>query len=124
MAEKPQLIFVYNADTGFFNLVSDMGHKLLSPDTYQCNLCMITHSHFGMRETWKKFFETLDAELTFLHRNEFQEQYGVQDAALPAVFIKDDQGVSEWLSADVINRCENTEDLQQAITDRLANAPA
>ena len=32
------LLFVYNADSGLFNTMADIGHKLLSPETYaQCH---------------------------------------------------------------------------------------
>ncbi|MBC7930780.1 MAG: hypothetical protein H7Z38_09495, partial [Rubrivivax sp.] len=54
------LVFVYNADSGLFNALTDIAHKAFSPATYQCNLCALTHSTFGMRKGWKRFLETLD----------------------------------------------------------------
>ncbi len=44
------LVFVYNADSGLFNTVTGMAHKIFSPGTYECNLCALTYSTFGMRE--------------------------------------------------------------------------
>ena len=35
---RKSIVFVYNADSGLFNMVTDTAHKMLSPDTYECNL--------------------------------------------------------------------------------------
>ena len=67
--DKPSLVFVYNADSGLFNTLTDIAHKIFSPDTYSCNLCMITHDNLSMRSEWKDFIEKLDIELEFLHRD-------------------------------------------------------
>ena len=69
--DKTSLVFVYNADSGLFNTMTDIAHKIFSPDTYSCNLCMITHDNLSMRSEWKNFIEQLDIELAFLHRDEF-----------------------------------------------------
>jgi len=34
LMSKSRLVFVYNADTGLFNVLSDFGHKILSPAAY------------------------------------------------------------------------------------------
>jgi len=117
---QPVLIFVYNADTGFFNLVSDIAHKMLSPETYACNLCKITHSNFGMREEWKSFFAELDAELEFLHRDEFIKKFRMEDMTLPAVFVLVDEKPVELVRADEINACHDTLSLQMLISDKSA----
>jgi hypothetical protein len=38
-----KLLFVYNADSGLAAALFDSAHKLLSPQTYACNLCALTH---------------------------------------------------------------------------------
>ena len=50
---NPTLIFVYNADSGLFNTLTDIAHKTFAPETYSCNLCAITFGTFGMRTEWK-----------------------------------------------------------------------
>ena len=50
-----RLLFVYNADSGLFNTLTDIAHKMLSPKTYTCNLCAITHGLFSEKEEWKEF---------------------------------------------------------------------
>jgi hypothetical protein len=117
---KPILIFVYNADSGVFNALSDMAHKIFSPQTYSCNLCALTYSPFGMRKEWKQFLESLDVKLEFLHSDELRHLYGMEGTALPAVFKKEQGDLEHWIDAAAINRCESIEDLKRLIVDRLA----
>lgn len=116
---KPTLIFVYNADSGFVNTLLDIGHKILAPQTYSCNLCAITHSTFSMRDEWKQFVAGLGVSVEFLHRDELARQYGIHGAALPAVFRKTDSGLQEWVSRDEINRCGSLDDLKQLVEHKL-----
>lgn len=74
----PTLLFVYNADSGLFNTLADIAHKIFSPKTYACNLCALTHSPIGMRSDWKTFLADLRQPLEFLHRDEFQHQFGLK----------------------------------------------
>jgi hypothetical protein len=55
-----QLIFVYNADSGGLNTLFDIAHKVVSPETYSCSLCMLTHGVLSERTAWKLTAETLN----------------------------------------------------------------
>lgn len=116
---KPTLIFVYNADSGFVNTLLDIGHKIVSPQTYSCNLCAITHSTFSMRDEWKNFVAGLGVPIEFLHRDELEKQYGMRDAGLPAVFRKTDGALETWVSREEINNCHSLEDLERLIRAKL-----
>lgn len=70
-----KLIFVYNADSGMLNTVKDIGHKLLSPATYDCFLCSLTHGTFRENPEWKSFRQERRMEMVFLHRDEFERTY-------------------------------------------------
>lgn len=114
-----KLVFVYNADSGIFNTLTDIAHKIFSPETYSCNLCAITYGNFAVRAEWKEFLGTLDAELEFLHRDELAERYGMSDVELPAVFRKDGENLKIWIRADEINKCSTMEDLKSLIISML-----
>jgi len=118
------IIFVYNADSGLFNLLSDMAHKALSPDTYNCQLCMLTHGHFGMRDQWRDYLETLDVEIDFLHRDEFIKQYPEHNAELPALFLRRDDVTELLVAASTIASCSTMEMLIQQVNDRIKTVPA
>ena len=112
-----KFLFVYNADSGFFGAMSDYAHKIISPNTYSCNLCMITYSMMGMKKQWKEFLQELDHEIEFLHKDEFNKSYPDCCHELPAVFIwMNDQPV-EVLSAKKINTCRTVDDLIQLVKE-------
>lgn len=114
-ADLKRLVFVYNADSGMFNTLTDIAHKVFSPQTYSCNLCAISHSYFSERDEWKEFISDLDAECEFLHRDEFEKKYLLKDQELPAVYIKNDDGLSICLDANVINECNSMDKLKEKI---------
>ncbi|MGI9036315.1 MAG: hypothetical protein ACR2GD_09795 [Pyrinomonadaceae bacterium] len=114
-----KLIFVYNAGSGLFNLLSDAARKIISPKTYPCNLCALTHSNFGMKKEWKNYLETLDAQPEFLHADEFARQYPAENARLPAIFKHSDGSLTAIADADSINECESIDDLKNLIKNSL-----
>ena len=123
--EKPGLVFVYNADSGLFNALSDAAHKIFSPRTYQCNLCALTHSAIGMRREWKQFLDGLGVPLEFLHADELRERYGVAGVPLPAIFRRGGEGVEVLIDAESINACRTLGELERLIlTSTLVNGGA
>lgn len=119
--EETSLIFVYNADSGLFNTLSDVAHKIFSPQTYQCNLCAITHSNFGMRREWKEFLSRLKTQCEFLHADEFQTEYSFGNVKLPAVFKKQDNQISIVIDSEAINACRSIGDLKKLINFEIEN---
>jgi hypothetical protein len=115
-----QLVFVYNADSGLFNTVTDIAHKILSPDTYACRLCALTHDHFKVRREWVEFLEGLDAECEFLHRDELARHHGIEDAELPAVFRRDGDELRIWIDAATLRGCQSLDELKALLRERLA----
>jgi len=117
------LIFVYNADSGVFNILSDIAHKLFSPGTYECNLCNLTHGYFQAREEWTTFLNDLDADIEFLHRDEFVKQHGtkgsIEGVEFPAIFVKDNEQIRLWIDKSVINKMSSTDDLMEMIRAAL-----
>ena len=61
-----ELIFCYNARKGFINGIIDFLHKSLSPTTYSCNLCSITHT-FKKNERWKNFINSYKVKISFIY---------------------------------------------------------
>lgn len=117
------LLFVYNADSGFFSGLFDTAHKWFSPSTYACNLCRLTHGAFGMRQAWRRFVDELGRLVTFLHRDEFRRRHGLGDLAdlpLPAIFGLTGDRLILLLDAPAINSCDSLKALQQLLTARLS----
>lgn len=112
------VVFVYNADSGLFNTLTDTAHKLFSPETYECNLCAMTFSALGMKKEWKEFLDTMDIPLEFLHRDELKEKYSTE-AELPAIFLKSGKKLNLIVEASSINECQDIEELKQLINDKI-----
>lgn len=109
------LLFVYNADSGWFNTVADIGHKLLSPQTYACDLCALTHGYFSEHKAWRAIVDALPLPCEFLHRDEFRARYPQLISELPAVFVIEDAVPKPCLDATALAQCASLEDLQQAL---------
>ena len=119
---QPTLVFVYNADSGLFNTLTDIAHKVFAPETYSCNLCAITYGNFGMRAEWKEYLESLAADFVFLHRDELAARHPGTDAELPAIFRQEGEQLHPLITAAEINACGAIDDLKQLISGKLAAA--
>jgi hypothetical protein len=115
--ERAALVFAYNADSGVFNTLADVAHKLFSPQTYACNLCALTHTAFGMRDEWKRFLDGLERPLEFLHADELATRYRLTSVPLPAIFRKEGEHLEVLAGADAINTCRTLEDLKRLVLE-------
>ena len=118
MSSGVRLVFVYNADGGFFNLLSDISHKLFSPQDYDCNLCSVTHGYFTKKREWRRFLSTLRVDTEFLHRDEFRQRYPNSDIAFPAVLRDVDGQLDICLDAATLNNCEGLTELEALISGK------
>jgi hypothetical protein len=111
-----QLIFVYNANGGLFNMAADWLHKIFSPKTYPCSLCALTYGHFGERQEWKRFITSLDEKPVFLHQDELTEQYPNQKFKLPCVLRRQGNNLFEVISAKELNAMSTLEALKNSVS--------
>ena len=125
-----KLIFIYNADAGgFFAGIKDTLHKTFRKSTYQCNLCAVTFGAFGMKKEWKKYVNNLDApveffkkdkfKFEFLHKDEFEDKYLIEDAKFPSAYIMKETKLELFIAQDEMNAIKTIDDLKQIIDERL-----
>ena len=121
MSAIEQIIFVYNADAGFFSTLSDFTHKIFSPETYQCNLCKITYGNFAMKKAWKEFLASLPQQKIFLHKDEFFRRYPeFKNINLPSVFVYSKEGLRQIVTAYEISQQKEINDLKNLLTQKIA----
>lgn len=114
-----EIIFVYNANSDWFSMLTDYVHKNLSPSTYQCNLCKLTYSA-TMHKDWKKFIESLPYEVSFLHKNELEKEFPeYKDVDLPVMFKKVDDNLEIAVSAEEISKPETLDELIVLVKGKL-----
>jgi len=106
-----RLVFAYAADSGLLNTAIDMAHKVLSPETYPCQLCALTYGPLGMRRRWAAFVKRLPYPAVFLHRNELVRGYPGTEASLPALFVEEDGRLSTVVDGDAVRGCRDLDAL-------------
>jgi hypothetical protein len=116
-----KLIFVYNANSGKVSAILDGLHKIVSPSTYNCNLCAITFGNFSEDKVWKEFREESEAEMKFYHKDEFLKQF--RSKWLPKydfpVLLSEENGELEiFIDAQELNNLENASQLITRIKKR------
>lgn len=114
------IVFVYNAEEGFFNALSDTIHKVFSPETYQCSLCRFTYGLTGMVLPWKNYIDSLKERPVFLHRTEYKKAYPEFHADLPIIFLDRDSAQTVLMTAQQIKECGDLETLIQRLSKRLS----
>ncbi len=114
-----ELIFVYNANGGLLNSLFDAGHKLLSPNTYACNLCALTYGALTERAEWKAFRMSSPHAFRFLHKDEFEREFG-GEFRYPIV-LKNGGELETLVTADEIEALASLEDLIETISARAGS---
>lgn len=111
MKPPPKLVFVYNANDGLFNAIAATAHRIFSPATYECSLCLYTYGVRGMHRKWKHFLESLGCPLVFYYRQEFRAAYPHLEFQLPAVLVERGNGLELLLATDEIKACGSLDEL-------------
>lgn len=114
-----QLIFVYNASGDLFSSLTDFAHKLLSPATYSCSLCALTHGHLAMKTEWKTFIAQLPVSIIFLHKDQFNSQFSTM-VALPAVFMLNKNGLQPLIAKAELDNLPDVGALKQLVLNKLS----
>jgi hypothetical protein len=116
------LMVVWNAESGWQQALLDSLHKWVSPATYSCNLCQLTHGGLGAKQAWKDFVQNSDRPIVFFHRDEFeplQQREGLPDFRLPTVLELKQGGIEVLLSAEQIEDLPDLPALLKALESRL-----
>ncbi len=122
MVDKSRkLLFVYNADSGIINAVKDAFHKTVLPKRYQCNLCAVTFGPVSMKSEWKKYIQSLDIEIEFLHKDEFRDQYEGEIVPFPAAFLVNGGKPEILITKEEIDGCKTVDDLISLVERSLGS---
>jgi len=120
---RPTLFFIYNANSGFLNGALDSLHKMVSPSTYPCKLCELTHGYFSQRSYWKDYSNGLnDAgyDLRFLHKDEMGD-WPVNFSLLPSVYFYHNGYLELIAGPSELAEMNKPEDLAQSIDKNIGN---
>ncbi len=117
-----KIIFVYNASTAFFSQVTDFAHKIISPDTYECNLCKLTYGNFSIKKDWQEFIAKLPHTLIFWHKEELLKEIpAMASTSLPVILTGNDRETAPriLISSEELNKLQTLEELKTLLLARL-----
>ena len=122
----PEIVFVYNADGPIAGKAKDFVHKIVRPSTYDCRLCAVTYGFTGMKSKWRHFIASLDAAVSFLHRDELGgEHSSIVGQALPGAWQRTDGG--SWnvlVDSPTMRSCDSLDELIELMRARLSSGAA
>ena len=98
-----ELIFIYNAKSGLVNELLDFAHKIVSPSTYNCNLCVISYGNFSMKKKWSDYISSLPIGSTFTYKDKVSK-YGYENIKLPAIIFRNNSKSKVIISNEEINQ--------------------
>ena len=115
---ESELIFIYNAKSGIVNEFLDFAHKIISPSTYNCNLCTISYGNFTMKKKWSDYISSLPVRSTFTYKDKVSE-YGYDNIKLPSIIFQDKSKSKVIISSEEINKLKKIDQLINILSDRL-----
>ncbi len=119
----PEIVFVYNADGTISGKAKDLVHRIVRPSTYDCQLCAVTFGFAGMKLKWRDFIASLDATVSFLHRDELGDDHSsIFGQALPGAWQRRDGTPWEVLVDSLTMRsCDSLDELIELMQVRLSS---
>ena len=116
--DESELIFIYNAKSGLVNEFLDFAHKIVSPSTYNCNLCALSYGNFTMKKKWSDYISSLPVRSTFTYKDKVSE-YGYDNIKLPSIIFQDKSKSKVIISSEEINKLKKIDQLINILSDRL-----
>ncbi|MEW7290921.1 GTPase [Aquimarina sp. 2304DJ70-9] len=114
------LTFVYNAKSDYWNKQLDGIHKIISPSTYSCDLCSLTHGNFSEKKIWKDFKQNSGLEIEFMYKNEFEDAYpNIKEFDFPMILQKDKNTIEVLFDSKKIASLESTEELIKKLQKKM-----
>ncbi len=111
-----EIQFIYKAKNGLANSIFDLAHKIVSPDTYECNLCKITHGAFTETKKFKELKQKYN--ITLWHIDDYETKYP-KESKYPLIIIRDEkQKEIGRVAAEEINSLTDVDELE-IILDEL-----
>lgn len=115
-----EIIIIYNAESGIFNALSDYMHKIVSPETYQCNLCALTYGNLGMEGKWKNYLKKLKLPVSFKYKDQLQNKTGLNtNISFPVIMLAKNGDIIELVSTAEINNSGTVDELITLMDKKL-----
>ncbi len=118
---KQKLQFVYNAETGVFNKLTDFAHKIVSPGTYACSLCALTYGKFTMKKEWAEYVKKLPIEVEFGYKSEWKFAPLREEYPVIALQTGNDR-IEILIEAEELDQIKNLDQLKSKLNAAIKNS--
>ena len=105
---------MYNAKSDIWSKYLDSAHKIISPKTYSCSLCSLTHNNFLEKKERKYFRENTCLDFVFMYKDEFLKLYSssiYKNLKFPIVFVRESKDLTVILEAEKLENMKTVEQL-------------
>lgn len=109
---------MYNAKSDIWNKYLDNIHKIVSPGTYNCDLCSLTHGGFSEKKVWKGFRKNSNFEFVFMYKNEFLNIYAnteYEKLSFPVILQKQEKKLVVLFDSEKLATLNSVEELVDCI---------
>lgn len=114
-----EIQFIYNAKNGLANSIFDLAHKIISPDTYECNLCKITHGAFKESKKFRELKEKYN--ITLWHIDDYEKKHK-KESSYPLIIFRDENGNEfKRIDTNTINATNSVDELEVIIEELQIN---
>ena len=118
--EDKELIFIYNAKSGVVNEMIDFAHKIVSPKTYDCNLCAISYNTFTKKKRWSNYINSLPIKSVFTYKDKVSYlDKELSNLEFPTIIFRNGVELNEIISRNEINNINNINQLISLLNERL-----
>lgn len=114
-----ELFFVYNANSRLPSKVYDALHKVVSPSTYDCELCELTHHSMGARKKWKDFVVNSKIPLQVWYKDMFISNFH-EKFEFPVVLYYDNSRFTRILDKNELNALNDLDEFFVLLNRKLA----
>jgi hypothetical protein len=104
--------FIYNAQSGKLHALFDIAHKVLSPQTYSCDLCQLTHDAFSENAEFTALKSQHPIEL--FHIDEYEVRYPAEDH-YPVIVVRRNDEIVQRVSRERIGELRSVGDLKSLV---------
>jgi len=116
---KIKITFVYNAKSGIANSNMNIGHKILSSSTYDCNLCNLTFGVLTENDKWNKFRKSSAYEMEFFNKDEFEKTFNIIKSYSTILQMDENRNMSKIVDSEILNEVESVEKLIQLLKSHI-----
>ena len=82
---------------------------------------MQTFGAFSMKKDWKSFINNLKIDVEFLHRDEFEEKYGITDAKYPSTYLNEKGNIELIINDEEMNSVRSLDEMEALVLKKISN---